>query len=51
MSNVLAIDRVEARAPSTAQIRLRRLSRVLALLFAFAQVFYIVRRYEVAPAA
>jgi hypothetical protein len=34
MSNVLVLDRAELRAPSTAQLRLRRLSRALALLFA-----------------
>jgi Protein of unknown function (DUF2975) len=33
MSNVLAFDTVEAPQPTTAQIRLRRLSRWLALLF------------------
>jgi hypothetical protein len=33
MSNVLAFDTVEPRPPTTAQLRLRRLSRVLAILF------------------
>ena len=39
MSNVIALDQVEPRPPTSAQIMLRRLSRGLAILFTLAMAF------------